>query len=72
MYKLTFQPPQLHLERLKAKGAYPFVWGGITWEAGQSETVPDLSLFYEGEKAKKHVHEFFTVEELHEATEATD
>lgn len=74
-YKLTFAPPEENLKRLKEKGAYPFPYGGVNWEVGMQETVTDLSPFYDGEKAKRHVHDFLQVElieEQHEAPEATD
>lgn len=72
MYKLTFTIPEEQLKNAKARGKYPYPIGGIKWEQGDSHIVESLEPFYEGEKAKKHVHDFLLVEVLNEDSETTD
>lgn len=71
-YKLTFHAPDENIANAKARGKWPLKIGGIAWDQGDSHIVSDLAPFYEGEKAKKHVHEFLIVEELHEDTEKAE
>jgi len=71
-YKLTFSAPEKNIANAKQRGKWPLLIGGIAWEQGTTHIVEELAPFYEGEKAKKHVHPFLIVEELHEATKETD
>jgi len=72
MYRLTFQMPEENLNNAKARGKYPYPIGGELWEQGDTKVVEDLSPYYEGERAKKHVHEFLLIEVLNEDSEATN